>query len=133
MLRVISCFVIGLVFSSPAVAKDARWITLGTSGGPSVQVERAQISNALVVGDAVYVFDAGNDIQRQLAKANVAEISLRAVFLSHHHLDHNADLGPLIVTHWMFGSGNLGVFGPAGVNGMPCAPEIRTIELSVAT
>jgi ribonuclease BN (tRNA processing enzyme) len=114
LLRVLLWFVAAFVFSSAAVAKDIRWITIGTSGGPSVQIERAQISNALVVGDAVYIFDAGNDVQRQLAKANVAERNLRAVFLTHHHLDHNANLGPLIVTHWMFGSGKLGVFGPAG-------------------
>ncbi|MBX3592856.1 MBL fold metallo-hydrolase [Sphingomonas sp.] len=98
----------------PAAPLDAHWVTLGTSGGPSVQIERAQISNALVVGDAIYVFDAGNDVQRQMAKAGLAERNVKAVFLSHHHLDHNADLGPIIVTHWLFGRGVLPVYGPDG-------------------
>lgn len=95
-------------------APSARWITLGTSGGPQVQPQRAQISNALVVGDAIYLFDVGNDVQRQMAHADLAERNLRGVFLSHHHLDHNADLGPVMMTHWLFGRDNLSIYGPTG-------------------
>lgn len=104
-----------------------RWITLGTSGGPQVQSERAQISNALVVGGSIYLFDVGNDVQRQLARAGLAERNVRGVFLSHHHLDHNADLGPVIMTHWLFGRGALPVYGPDGtkqiVAGLSAANE----------
>lgn len=96
------------------VATTPRWITLGTSGGPQVQAARAQIANALIVGDALYLFDLGNDVQRQLARAGVPERNLKAAFLSHHHLDHNADLGPVMMTHWLFGNGRLPIFGPAG-------------------
>lgn len=115
-----------LLASIPTLAiaqAPARWITLGTSGGPSVQPERAQIANALVIGDAVYIFDAGNDVQRQMARAGIPERNVKAIFLSHHHLDHNADLGPIIVTHWLFGRGRLPVFGPAGT---------RTLALGLA-
>ncbi|MCB2066121.1 MAG: MBL fold metallo-hydrolase [Erythrobacter sp.] len=99
-----------------AAAPTAQWITLGTSGGPAVQVHRSQIANALVVGDAVYLFDVGNGVQRQMAMAGLDENHVRAVFLSHHHLDHNADLGPVLVTHWTFGQGVLPVFGPEGTS-----------------
>jgi len=100
----------------PALAQDhAEWVTLGTSGGPSAQVERSQIANALVVGGAVYVFDAGNGVRRQMAKAGVPERSLRALFLSHHHPDHNSDTGSLIVNHWLMGGGKvLPIVGPEG-------------------
>lgn len=111
-------------FANTALASEPpRWITLGTSGGPLVQPGRAQIANALVVGDSVYIFDAGNDVQRQLARAGIPERNIKAVFLSHHHLDHNADLGPLIVTHWLFGQGRLAVIGPSGT---------RTLALGLA-
>lgn len=40
-----------LVTAMPSLAVD-KWLTLGTSGGPSVQAERTQISNALVMNDA---------------------------------------------------------------------------------
>lgn len=98
----------------PDAGDGARWITLGTSGGPAVQRERSQIANVLAVNGALYAFDAGDGIQRQMALAGLPQASLRAVFLSHHHLDHNADLGPLVVTHWLFGNGILPVFGPVG-------------------
>lgn len=119
------------VASSPVFASTApsgaRWITLGTSGGPQMQAERAQISNALVVGDAIYLFDVGNDVQRQLARAGLPERNVRGVFLSHHHLDHNADLGPVMMTHWLFGRDVLPVYGPAGtrklVSGIAAANE----------
>lgn len=107
--------------------RPPRWITLGTSGGPQVQAERAQISNALLVGDSIYLFDVGNDVQRQMARANLPERNVRGVFLSHHHLDHNADLGPVMMTHWLFGRDVLPVYGPAGtqklVNGIAVANE----------
>lgn len=103
---------------SPALATPAknapRWITLGTSGGPQVQAARAQISNAFVAGGKLYLFDLGNDVQRQIARAGLRESDLVAAFLSHHHLDHNADLGPVMMTHWLFGRGRLPVYGPAG-------------------
>lgn len=98
----------------PKANSDVRWVTLGTSGGPQVQPQRAQISNALVVGDDIYLFDVGNDVQRQLARAGLNEARVRAVFVSHHHLDHNADLGPVLLTHWLFGKGKLPVIGPEG-------------------
>ena len=98
----------------PIAAPRAAWITLGTSGGPAVQAERSQIANALVVDGAVYLFDVGNGVQRQLALSGLAERAVQAVFLSHHHLDHNADLGPILVTRWTFNPQPLPVIGPEG-------------------
>ncbi len=103
----------------------SQWVTLGTSGGPAVQAHRSQIANALVVGDAIYLFDVGNGVQRQLALAGLNEQRVKAIFVTHHHLDHNTDLGPLMLTHWTFGRGVLPVFGPHGtvelVNGLATA------------
>jgi len=108
-----------LVASAPdaAAQRDTKpsWVTLGTSGGPPVRVERAQISNALVMTDgSAYLFDVGNDVQRQMARAHIPETSVKVVLLSHLHLDHVADLGPIIWTHWTFGQGVLRIIGPPG-------------------
>lgn len=108
-----------LVLASETAARAsepeaAQWVTLGTSGGPAVQAERSQIANALVVGKAVYLFDVGNGVQRQMAIAGIPEANLKAVFITHHHLDHNAALGPIIMTRWTFNPAPLPVFGPPG-------------------
>jgi ribonuclease BN (tRNA processing enzyme) len=68
-----------------------------------------------VVGDAVYLFDTGDGVQRQLAAANLSAGSVRAVFLSHHRIDHTGGLAPFLVTRWLIVSRDpLPVIGPPG-------------------
>lgn len=50
-----------------------------------------------------YVIDAGNGVARQLVRAGISLASLRAVFLTHHHSDHNADYGTLLLLAWASG------------------------------
>lgn len=111
--------VLALLTSQVAFAQPAsEWVTLGTSGGPAVQRERSQIANALVTPGGVYLFDTGNGVQRQMALAGIAERDVKVIFLSHHHLDHVADLGPLLWTRWTFGGGPLTVVGPQGTKAL---------------
>lgn len=98
-------------------ASDVRvqWITLGTLGCPFQSPAAHQISNALVVGETIYVFDVGNGVLRQLAKAGLDPTAVRAVFTTHHHIDHIADLALTIFTRWLRkASTPLRVFGPEG-------------------
>lgn len=99
---------------------DATWITLGTAGGPPMHASQSQIANAVVVDGNVYLFDVGNGVLRQLAAAGLGVRDIRAVFLSHHHMDHNADVGPVIISTWLFGSGEpaLPVIGPPGTKAL---------------
>lgn len=93
----------------------AAFVTLGTRGGPIVAWERAEPANAVVAGKSVYLFDAGDGVQRQLVGAKLSLDDLRAVFISHHHIDHNAGVGPLIVTRWVVHTrAPLPIFGPPG-------------------
>jgi len=79
------------------------------------RVKRSEPANAIVVGDAVYLFDTGDGVQRQLAAANLSVGSVRAVFLSHHHIDHTGGLAPFLVTRWLIVSrDSLPVIGPPG-------------------
>jgi ribonuclease BN (tRNA processing enzyme) len=55
----------------------------------------------LVDGDA-YVIDCGNGVAHQLHQAGVAPSALRGVFITHHHSDHNADLGTLFLLSWPY-------------------------------
>lgn len=112
--------------SADSTPPSAAWITLGTAGGPPLHGEVAPIANALVVRDAVYLFDVGNSVLRQLDAAGLAVRQLQGVFISHHHIDHNADLGLVMVQNWLFGSRKpLPVVGPPGtsqlVNGLVAA------------
>lgn len=77
-------------------------VTLGTAGGPRWWTganagKRAGISTAVVVGDAVYLVDAGTGVGNQLMKAGYSVASLRGIFLTHLHSDHCIDLASLAI------------------------------------
>ncbi|HTM27256.1 MAG TPA: MBL fold metallo-hydrolase [Vicinamibacterales bacterium] len=77
----------------------SRLILLGTAGGPTPKTTRAYPGQIIVVGDRGYVIDCGNGIARQLQLAGVFR-AVRHIFITHHHSDHNADLGNLILLRW---------------------------------
>lgn len=85
---------------SPGGAATSRLILLGTAGGPTPKPNRAAPAQVIVVGGASYVVDCGNGVARQMVLANLRLGSIRSVFLTHHHSDHNADYGTLLLLAW---------------------------------
>lgn len=81
----------------------SRIVLLATGGGPRARKERGATASAIAVGDALYVIDCGNGVARQLVQADLALPDLRHVFVTHHHFDHNADYGNLLLTAWVAG------------------------------
>ena len=80
-----------------------RLILLGTGGGPRPRKANSAPAQVIVANDAAYVIDCGNGVARQLAFAGVPLTTLRHIFLTHHHSDHNADYGNLIWLAWCAG------------------------------
>lgn len=54
----------------------------------------------ILFNGAAYVIDCGVGVTTHLALADVCLSSLRHVFITHHHSDHNAEYGPLLLTAW---------------------------------
>jgi ribonuclease BN (tRNA processing enzyme) len=94
----LSARVLGARQAAPNPAKS-RLILLGTAGGPTPKKTRAAPSQIIVVGNRGYVIDCGNGVARQMALANVLG-TLRHIFITHHHSDHNADYGNLMLLAW---------------------------------
>src|ERR1041385_2926945 len=86
--------------AQPAVT---RLILLGTAGGPRPQKARAAPAQVILRNNVAYVIDCGDGVARQLALAGVPLRALRHVFITHHHSDHNADYGNLILLAWTAG------------------------------
>jgi len=80
-----------------------RLVLLGTAGGPRPRMTRSAPAQAIVVGDTVYVVDCGDGVARQLVLANLPLRAVRHIFITHHHSDHNADYGNLILLGWAAG------------------------------
>jgi ribonuclease BN (tRNA processing enzyme) len=137
---------------SPPGAKT-RLILLGTGGGPRPRKGRLASSQVILAGGAAYVIDCGDGVAAQLARAGVSLTTLRSVFITHHHSDHNADYGNLLLLAWASGlKTRVDTWGPpplarmtrlffqmnaydiktrvADEGRVPLAPLVRTHELT---
>lgn len=76
----------------------------------------AQSCTAVFVNGQFLLFDIGNNALESLNDSNIPIQELDAVFLTHYHNDHYADLGEIIEWSWMNGRQHvLPIHGPTGV------------------
>src|SRR5262249_60609713 len=86
-----------------AVPTRLRLVMLAPGGGPRPRAGRGNTAHAVVVDDVLYVVDCGSGVARQLVQAGIALTTLRHVFITHHHSDHNLDYGNVIMQAWASG------------------------------
>src|SRR5690349_16335827 len=105
---------------NPKTLTGNRLILLGIQGGPVIRSYKSTPSASCIVFDDVrYLIDAGYGTSFKLIEANIALESIAYVFITHHHSDHNLDLGPLLYNAWVAGlAKNIEVFGPLGLNSL---------------
>ncbi len=89
-----------------AVLKDAKGtklVLLGTGAGPVPGRTRRMTSHAMVSNGAVYVLDCGLGVTDRFAQAGLPFNAVRAIYITHHHFDHNVEYGPFISIGWVQG------------------------------
>jgi glyoxylase-like metal-dependent hydrolase (beta-lactamase superfamily II) len=91
------------VLAQTPPATRTRLILLGTGGGPRPRKNSFPSSQVILINKAAYVIDCGNGVAIQLARAGVPLPTLRHVSITHHHSDHNADYGNLLLLAWASG------------------------------
>lgn len=94
-----------------------RIILIGSKGGPAIRTGGPQpTSHILAVRDRLYVVDCGLGVTRGFVEAGYHLGRLGTIFITHHHSDHNLEVGNLIHTAWTAGlSTSVNVFGPKGM------------------
>ena len=87
------------------------------TGTPLPDRARAGPCLAVIAGDQIFVFDAGEGAAETLSLLGVNAGDIETVFLTHLHSDHFDGLAPLALQHWATGSARepLHVVGPEGV------------------
>lgn len=108
------------VSAQPSVpVTRSKLILLGTAGGPTPKPNRFPSAYALSVSDRIYLVDAGNGVAQQIARAKLNVNDVRHVFVTHHHSDHNADVGTLALLAWAANPDHpLKVWGPPPIKQM---------------
>ena len=87
-----------------AQSRPTRLVLLGTGGGPRVTAKgRAKPATLIVANNVPYVIDCGDGVALQFVRAGFALDTLRYLFITHHHSDHNLDYGNLIYAGWAAG------------------------------
>ena len=95
--------------------RQNKFITLGTAAGPLADAIRSQPANALIVGEDVFLVDAGDGAVGQLAKAGFRLQQVNGLFISHLHLDHTGGvLAVLGLRVQMQVEDTLHIYGPPG-------------------
>jgi len=97
-----------------------RIVLLGTRGGPFIGgYSPSPSANLLIYRGVPYVIDAGYGVTFKLVDAGLRLPLLRYILITHHHSDHNLELGPLLYNAWAAGLRTpVDVYAPVGLNAM---------------
>lgn len=115
------------------VAADApslEIITLGTAGGPTLRKKRSEPATLLIVNGQRYLFDCGTGTVRQLLLAEQVPADVRAIFITHHHPDHNLGLAEMVGNvameyAWSGAKRGWSITGPVGTKKMVGAAQLH--------
>ncbi|MEQ1707257.1 MAG: MBL fold metallo-hydrolase [Terricaulis sp.] len=86
------------------------------TGSPLPDRDRAGPCFAVIAGERIFIFDAGEGAAETLALMGISLGDVEAVYLTHLHSDHFDGLAPVALQHWAMASATepLIVIGPTG-------------------
>lgn len=88
-------------------------VLLGTMAGPVLDPARMMASQLLYVDGHAYLIDCGYGAIARMTELGIRLPEIDAVFITHHHSDHNADYPSLVNLAWILGLRHpMRVFGP---------------------
>ncbi len=101
------------------VPTDTTVVVLLGTGTPFPNPERQGPATAVLVGERVFLFDAGPGVMRQIRAAGLPINGVEALFVTHLHSDHTLGYPDLIFTTWvMRRAAPLRAYGPTGLRRM---------------
>lgn len=116
--------VLGLAAVAPLTAqatasRESTVVVLLGTGMPRPDPEASGPATAIVVGQRVFLVDAGPGVERRLAAAHLPIDGVTALFVTHLHSDHTLGYPDLIFTSWVMGRKTpLAAYGPHGLRAM---------------
>ncbi len=89
-------------------------ITFLGTGVAIPQKNRVQSGMLVRLEEKPLLIDCGSGVLSHFPEAGISHTEVDTVLLSHLHLDHVADLHPLIKANWLRGSTSMKIYGPEG-------------------
>ncbi|WP_247729110.1 MBL fold metallo-hydrolase [Halovivax limisalsi] len=86
---------------------------LGT-GAAMPTGDRYQAGIVVQEDDRTVLLDCGSGVLQRLQQSGIGYEAVSSVLVTHHHLDHVADLLPLMKARWLAGEEHLEIVGPQG-------------------
>ena len=97
--------------------EDTLKVVVCGSRSPLPTPNRAEACILVEAGDDIYIFDIGNGSANNLQQYQIPWPNVKAIFITHMHSDHIADLPDAHLASWIQGrSSPLKVYGPEGIN-----------------
>ena len=93
-------------------------VTFLGSGSAMPTGERFQTGILVQADGRSLLVDCGSGVLHRLQQSGVGYENVSTVLLTHHHLDHVADLLPLLKARWLAGEDHLEVVGPQGTKSL---------------
>jgi ribonuclease Z len=96
---------------------DGLHVGLCGSGSAMPDPTRAGPCTVVVAGQRLFVIDSGSGSTKNLSLMGLPPARVSAIFLTHYHSDHIADLGELMLQRWGGGAATspVPIYGPTGV------------------
>lgn len=97
-----------------------KLVLLGTQGGPFIRSYKQTPSANLIVYKSIpFVIDTGYGVTFKLKEAGINLPTIKYIFITHHHSDHNLELGPLLYNAWLSGLAEpVHVYAPPGLKSL---------------
>jgi ribonuclease Z len=97
---------------------DGLSVGICGAGSPLPDPTRAGPCTFVIAGRQVFEVDSGQGSAKVMQLMGVSPARVDALFLTHYHSDHIADLGELMLQHWAGGASSrpLAIYGPQGLD-----------------
>ena len=97
--------------------RTTQLLFLGTGGGPPLNVDSSEPSALLIVDGRPYLIDCGIGTMRRMLQAGVASETIRTIFFTHLHADHDLGLADVMANDFFMlnqagSSETIDIYGP---------------------
>lgn len=108
---ILTFFIFSFALLSTANAQEKLIATIIGSGSPHFNENRASASVLISAGDTKILVDMGNGTQANLNKLDLKAREISSLLFTHHHLDHNEEFIPILISS-LLGKHNFSIVGP---------------------